>query len=155
MCSSSLVHIYLCKRYCYFYMFSLETINKKKEKKIRILVLGHWQIYRQHQFQRLVSDALKARGAVSDVMHSGFSSVKDFSNSIFPATYQTDENENTVNLGAWAWTIWILHSLFKISSKTTTTTTTRQKKKVFTMLGIYWTIQTDKHMFHFIGKTLN
>lgn len=132
MCSSSLVHIYLCKRYCYFYMFSLETINKKK-KKIRILVLGHWQIYRQHQFQRLVSDALKARGAVSDVMHSGFSSVKDFSNSIFPATYQTDENENTVNLGAWAWTIWILHSLFKISSKTTTTT--RQKKKSFYHVG--------------------
>lgn len=138
-------------------MFSLETINKwkkkeKEKKKIRILVLGHWQIYRQHQFQRLVSDALKARGAVSDVMHSGFSSVKDFSNSIFPATYQTDENENTVNLGAWAWTIWILHSLFKISSKQQQQD---RKKKVFTMLGIYWTIQTDKHMFHFIGKTLN
>lgn len=137
MCSSFLVHIYLCKRYCYFYMFSLETINKKKKekekKKIRILVLGHWQIYRQHQFQRLVSDALKAWEAVSDVMHSGFSSVKDFSNSIFPATYQTDENENTVNLGAWAWTIWFLHSLFKISSKTTTTR--GQKKKSFYHVG--------------------
>lgn len=84
-------------------------------------------------------------------MHSGFSSVKDFSNSIFPATYQTDENENTVNLGAWAWTFFIQNFIQNNNNNNNKT----EKKKVFTMLGIYWTIQTDKHMFHFIGKTLN
>lgn len=121
MCSSSLVNIYLCKRYCYFYMFSLETINKKfKKRKEENTYFGSWPLTDLQTASISASGQWRTKSLrSSDVMHSGFSSVKDFSNSIFPATYQTDENENTVNLGAWAWTIWILHSLFKISSKTT------------------------------------